>query len=250
MVHPPPAEIIDGCKTFIPLENNPDVLKTLCNNLRVAPGLQFIDIVSLSPDDLRQYSTTPCRALIVLAETAIFSHARPTKGLPIPEYQGSGPEEPVLWMKQTINHACGLMALLHVLFNVHDSRYVVPGTPLEELRQQAVALGPDARARLLYESAFLEKAHMDAASRGSSRVPSPREDNQHHFMAFVQKDSRVWELNGGLPGPFLRGTIEMREGLLSEKGLRLTVQEFLAAAEQTGHSEMSIVAVIEDADAA
>ncbi|KAJ5483004.1 hypothetical protein N7539_006450 [Penicillium diatomitis] len=250
MVHPPPAEIIDGCKTFIPLENNPDVFETLCNNLRVAPGLQFIDIVSLSPDALRQYSTTPCRALIVLAETAIFRHARPTNGLPIPEYQGSGPEEPVLWMKQTINHACGLMALLHVLFNLHDRRYVVPGTPLEELRQQAVALAPDARARLLYESEFLEKAHMDAASRGSSRVPSPREDNQHHFMAFVQKDSRVWELNGGLPGPFLRGTAEMGEGLLSEKGLKLTVQEFLAAAEQTGHSEMSIVAVIEDADAA
>jgi hypothetical protein len=28
----------------------------------------------------------------------------------IPEYLGSGADEPVLWMKQTIGHACGLIA--------------------------------------------------------------------------------------------------------------------------------------------
>ena len=184
--------------------------------------------------------------MIVLAETAIFSYARPTDGLAIPEYQGSGPDEPILWMRQTINHACGLMALLHVVFNLRGGRYVQPGTPLDGLRRQAIGLAPAERARLLYESKFLEEAHMDAASRGSSRAPSPREDNQHHFMAFVQKDGQVWELNGGLAGPYMRGAINVGEDLLSEKGLDLTVKDFVTAAQQTGHYEMSIVAVMGD----
>lgn len=149
-------------------------------------------------------------------------------------------------MKQTIGHACGLMALLHVVFNLEGGRFVQPGTTIDALRQQAILLGPTERAQLLYDSSFLEEAHMDAASRGSSNVPSPRDDNRHHFLAFVQqKDGKVWELNGGMNGPLFRGVLGEGEDLLSERGLELTVQDFLVAAEQTGCDEMSIVAVTE-----
>jgi ubiquitin carboxyl-terminal hydrolase L3 len=96
---------------------------------------------------------------------------------------------------------------------------------------------------LLYDSKFLEEMHMDAASRGSSAAPSPHDENHHHFLAFVQKDGQVWELNGGMNGPLLRGTLKDEEDLLSENGLKLTVQDFLTAAEQSGFEEMSIVAV-------
>lgn len=146
-------------------------------------------------------------------------------------------------MKQTIGHACGLMALLHVVLNLEGGRYVRPGTAMDELRQQAILLGPQERAQLLYDSKFLEEAHMDAASRGSSNVPSPRDDNRHHFLAFVQKDGKVWELNGGMNGPLLRGELGEGEDLLSQRGLEVTVQDFFIAAEQTGCNEISIVAV-------
>lgn len=146
-------------------------------------------------------------------------------------------------MKQTIGHACGLMALLHVVFNLEGGRYVRPDTAIDALRQQAILLGPTERAQLLYDSSFIEEAHLDAASRGSSNVPSPRDDNRHHFLAFVQKDGKVWELNGGMNGPLLRGELGEGDDILSERGLELTVQDFLTAAEQTGCNEMSIVAV-------
>jgi ubiquitin carboxyl-terminal hydrolase L3 len=73
-------------------------------------------------------------------------------------------------------------------------------------------------------------------------APSPAEDNHHHFVGFVQKDGQVWELNGGMKGPFLRGHLEEGD-LLSDKGLVLTVQDYLDAAAKGGHGEMSIVAV-------
>ncbi|KAL4795767.1 hypothetical protein BDV19DRAFT_157330 [Aspergillus venezuelensis] len=239
----PRPEIIDGVKTFIPLENNPDVLRLLSDNLGISSDLDFHDIISTSPEFLQGYHFPPCHALIVLAKGPIYRAARSAVEPTIPEYKDSGPNEPVIWMKQTIGHACGLMALLHAVFNLEGGRYVRPDTELHALRQQAILLGPTERAKLLYDSKFLEEAHMNAASRGSSNVPSPRDDNQHHFLAFVQKDGKVWELNGGINGPLLRGLLGEGEDLLSERGLELTAQDFLQSAEQTGCDEMSIVAV-------
>ncbi|CEJ61710.1 hypothetical protein PMG11_10233 [Penicillium brasilianum] len=239
----PSAEVVDGCKTFIPLENNPDVLSYLCGNLSISQDLAFHDILSLSPEFVGEWYPRPCHALILLAHTPIYEAARSTIEPTITEYHSSGPHEPVLWMRQTIGHACGLMALLHIVFNLEGRRYVTPGSELDTLLQQAIQLGPTERAQLLYDSKFLEEAHMDAASGGSSTAPSPRDENHHHFVAFVQEEGQVWELNGGMNGPLLRGTLDQGEDLLSEKGLSLTVKDFLDAAEQDGHEQMSIVAV-------
>lgn len=224
-------------------ENNPDVLEILSENLLLSWDLAFHDVISTTPDFLQECYFRPCHALIVLADQSIYRAARSAVEPTISEYKGSGPNEPVIWMKQTIGHACGLMALLHVVFNLEGGRYLRSDTAIDTLRQQAILLGPTERAQLLYDSNFLEEAHMDAASRGSSNVPSPRDDNRHHFLAFVQMDGKVWELNGGLNGPLFRGELGEGEDLLSERGLELTVQDFLKAAEQTGCDEMSIVAV-------
>lgn len=187
----------------------------------------------------------PIHALVVLAHSPIYNAARFGIEPTIPEYQGSGSGEPVVWMKQTIGHACGLMALLHCLFNYEGGLYVAPDSELDHLRKRAIELGPDERAELLYNSKFLEDAHMEAASRGSSTAPSPADDNHHHFVGFVQKDGQVWELNGGMKGPLLRGNLKDGD-LLSEKGLAFTVQDYLDAAAKGGHGEMSIVAVAGD----
>lgn len=223
------------------LENNPEVLSHLCRCLGVSPSLTFHDVLSTSPD-LLAWIPRPVHALVLLADRPIYTAARSTVEPTVAEYRGSGPGEPVVWMRQTIGHACGLMALLHSVFNLEGGRYLTPGSELEKLLQQGIALKPTERAELLYGSKFLEDAHMEAASTGSSAAPSPQDDNHHHFVAFVQRDGKVWELNGGLNGPLLRGTLE-DEDLLSERGLAMTVKDFLDAAEQGGYGEMSIVAM-------
>ncbi|EKV11573.1 NmrA-like family protein [Penicillium digitatum PHI26] len=162
----------------------------------------------------------PVNALILLCDRPIYLAARSRVEHSIPEYLGSGADEPVLWMKQTIGHACGLMALLHVVVNLENGRYVLAGSELEKIVKSAVGLGPVERARLLYDSRFLEEAHMDAASEGCSIVPLPQEECGFHFIAFVKKDGKVWELNGGMNGPLLRG--ELEGDLLGEEGLDMT----------------------------
>ncbi|KAJ5112943.1 Ubiquitin carboxyl-terminal hydrolase [Penicillium angulare] len=238
----PSAELVDGRKTFIPLENNPEVLSRLCSNLGVSPSLTFHDVFSTSPD-LLALIPRPINAIILLADWPIYKATRSAVEPTIPEYQGSGPDEPVIWIKQTIGHACGLMALLHCIFNLDGGSYILPGSSLGSIREESIGLKPHLRAKLLYDSMFLEEAHMEAASRGASRAPSPRDDNHHHFIGFVQKDGEVWELNGGMNGPLLRGKLLDGEDLLSERGLSLTVQDFLDEAAKGGFGEMSIVAI-------
>ncbi|KAJ5768795.1 Ubiquitin carboxyl-terminal hydrolase [Penicillium odoratum] len=235
------AQVVNGIKTFIPLENNPEVLSHLCRNLGLAPGLTFHDVLSTSPD-LLSWIPRPIHALILLVDKPIYNAARSAVIPKIPEYQDSGPDEPVFWIKQTIGHACGLMALLHCVFNLDGGRYLMPESTLGNLLKCAIELEPTERAQLLYDSEFLEEAHMDAASKGSSTPPSPHDENHHHFIGFVQKDGQVWELNGGMNGPLCRGMLD-GEDLLSERGLALTVQDFLDAAVKGGYGEISIVAI-------
>lgn len=242
LVRSPVCLILTSRPLIASAENNPDVLSRLCQNLGIAPGLSFHDVFSTSPDQLA-WIPRPIHALILLADRPIYTAARAAVEPTIAEYKAFGPAESVTWMKQTIGHACGLMALLHVVFNLEDGRYLTSGSALDALRERATELNPHERAQLLYESKFLEEAHMAAASMGSSAVPSPQDDNHHHFIAFVQKAGNVWELNGGMNGPLMHGTLKGAEDLLSERGLAMTVQDFLEAAAKGGHGEMSIVAV-------
>ncbi|KAJ5715682.1 Ubiquitin carboxyl-terminal hydrolase [Penicillium malachiteum] len=238
----PKAEIVDGVKTFIPLENNPEILSHLCKNLGISRKLTFHDILSTSPD-LLSLIPRPVHAIILLVHAPIYHATRSSVESTLPEYHGFGESERVIWIKQTIGHACGLMALLHCVFNLKDGRYVIPGSTLDTFRDKVIDLEPVERAKLLYDSTFLEEAHMEAAAQGSSAAPSPHDDNHHHFIGFVQKDGEVWELNGGMNGPLRRGFLPEDSDLLSERGLALTVNDFLDEAAKGGYGEMSIVAI-------
>lgn len=156
------------------------------------------------------------------------------------DYTESGPHEPVLWFKQTIGHACGLMALLHCLANGEGRKSIPAGSKLDNLFNEAVSLSPAPRARLLYDSEFIENAHMAAAVEGSSAVPSSADPVGFHYIAFVKDENlHLWELNGGMKGPVDRGFLG-NEDLLSRKALDMSVGSFLTGGDDIG---VSIVAL-------
>ena len=55
--------------------------------------------------------------LLVFPVTTSYETFRTKEDEPIPVYEGSGPDEEVLWFKQTIRNACGMMGLLHLACN-------------------------------------------------------------------------------------------------------------------------------------
>lgn len=144
-------------------------------------------------------------------------------------YEGSGASEPVTWFKQTIGHSCGLMSCLHAVSNGGAKAYVQSGSELDLLLKEALPLKQTERAKVVYDSEAIEKAHASAAQEGDTVAPvASVEHLGFHFTTFVQgKDGHLWELNGGMKGPVDRGVLAEDEDALSEKALDLGVRTFM-----------------------
>ncbi|KXG51680.1 Peptidase C12, ubiquitin carboxyl-terminal hydrolase 1 [Penicillium griseofulvum] len=211
------VQVINGQKTFIPLENNPEVHTHLCKNLGVSPSLTFHDILSTTPEMLSRIPR-PVNALILLCDKPIYLAVRSGVEHSIPEYLGSGADEPVLWMKQTIGHACGLMALLHVVVNLENGKYVTAGSELEKIVKLAVELGPVERARLFNNTMTTILITGAIGKQGGSvieNLPERKKKKKAPFKIlavtrnpdstaakkFAQKSSNITLIQGNLEDP-------------------------------------------------
>ena len=232
-----------GKKTFVPLENNPEVFTELVHRLGVSPELGFYDVYSIDEPELLSFIPRPVHALIFISPAEVVSRVRQTDGTKELTYDGSGEHEPVIWFKQTIGHACGLYALIHSVGNGSAKQYIKPESTLDKLLKEATPLKPVPRADVLYNSRDLEKAHMSVAFKGDSVAPMAEEPNGYHFISFVKgHDGHLYELEGGWgQGPLDRGALNEDEDCLSERALEMGVRKHIKTAD--GIMEFSMVAL-------
>ncbi|OQD73269.1 hypothetical protein PENDEC_c016G00713 [Penicillium decumbens] len=226
-------------KAFVPLENNPEVMSHLVHQLGLPPTLGFTDVFSIDEPDLLAFIPRPSHALLLVFPVSnTYEASRTAEDSTLPEYTGTGPSEPVIWFKQTIRNACGLIGLLHAVSNGEPRRHITPGSDLDNLLREAENLAPVARADLLYESKALESAHADAAKLGDTAAPEAEDSVDLHFVAFVKgTDGMLWELDGRRKGPLARGYLG-DEDALSEKALGMGVRKFLSTEAAGGNPDL------------
>ncbi|KEF52980.1 ubiquitin carboxyl-terminal hydrolase L3 [Exophiala aquamarina CBS 119918] len=233
-------------KAFVPLENNPEVMTSLVHELGLSQSLQWHDVYSLTEPSLLEFLPRPALALLlVFPVTDTYEKFRVQEDSFMEDYAGSGPNEPVVWFKQTIRNACGLIGLLHAITNGGARDYITPGSALDELLNEAIPLTAIDRADLLYNSKSLEAAHATAAAKGDSSAPDAEASVDLHFVAFVKdKEGTLWELDGRRKGPLNRGKLGPEDDVLSEKGQELGVRSFLKREEQVGGGELRFSVVM------
>ena len=113
--NPDPAE---GAPAFIPLEANPELMTKLVHKLGVSESLALHDVYSLTDPGLLAFIPRPALALLlVFPVSATYESHRMAEDNTVEEYQGAGEQEPVIWWRQTIRNACGMMGLLHAVSN-------------------------------------------------------------------------------------------------------------------------------------
>jgi ubiquitin carboxyl-terminal hydrolase L3 len=99
-------------------ENNPEVMNSLVHKLGLSKNLGFQDVFSIDDPDLLAFVPRPAYALLLIFPVSeTYEKFRRTEDAPIADYDGAGPQEPVVWYKQTIGNACGLIGLLHGVSN-------------------------------------------------------------------------------------------------------------------------------------
>ncbi|KAI2620040.1 ubiquitin carboxyl-terminal hydrolase [Hypoxylon sp. NC1633] len=217
---------------FVPLEANPEVMTSLLHKLGLSQALQMHDVYSITEPELLAFVPRPALALLlVFPVSATYESARLAEDAGVPEYAGKGDGEPVVWYKQTIRNACGLMGLLHAVSNGPARGFIQENTPLQTLLQKSIPLPPAERSALLERTPELATAHQEAASQGATTAPDARDDVDLHYVCFVKADrdgeSVLWELDGRRKGPIARGVLGPNEDVLSDKALLWGPLKFL-----------------------
>ncbi|KAH7394960.1 hypothetical protein DE146DRAFT_66447 [Phaeosphaeria sp. MPI-PUGE-AT-0046c] len=245
-------DVPPGKKRFIPLENNPEVMSALVHKLGLSEKLAFHDVFSIDEPELLAFVPRPAHALLlVFPVSETYETFRIQEDKDRPEYQGHGPEEEVVWYKQTIGNACGLIGLLHGVSNGAARSNIAPDSNLAKLLNDAIPLKPVERADLLYDSEALESAHQAAASGGDTSAPAAEDNVDLHYVCFVKsQNNHLWELDGRRKGPLNRGALSPDEDVLSEKALDLGVRSFLKreAAAGGGDLRFSLITLAESFD--
>jgi ubiquitin carboxyl-terminal hydrolase L3 len=246
-------------------------MSALVHKLGLSEKLAFHDVFSIDEPELLAFVPRPAYALLlVFPVSETYEQFRVQEDKDRPEYQGHGPDEEVIWYKQTIGNACGLIGLLHGVSNgaarsnigtlpraVWDSLTSIltilaeANSNLAKLLNDAIPLKPVERADLLYESEALESAHQAAASGGDSSAPAAEDNIDLHYVCFVKSQkNQLWELDGRRKGPLNRGELAPDEDVLSEKALDLGVRSFLKreAAAGGGDLRFSLITLAESLD--
>ncbi|KAH8901367.1 cysteine proteinase, partial [Thozetella sp. PMI_491] len=235
-------------KSFKPLENNPVAMTSLANRLGLSESLMFEDVYSIDDPDLLGAVPRPCYGLIlVFPINEAYEQFRVEEDNLFEDYHDFGENEEVIWFKQTIGTACGMIALLHCLANGDSPSFIRSGSDLEHLLNQIKSLEPIARANALCDCDALEEANELAAVEGESSVVPANTPMDLHFVCFVKsRTNRLWELDGRRKGPINRGDLKPEEDGLSQRALEFGVRAFLTREHERGSGDMrfSLVALV------
>ena len=222
-------------------------MSSLLHTLGLSPTLQFHDVFSIDDPDLLAFVPRPAYALLlVFPVSATYEKFRAEEDRGKPDYAGSGEGEKVVWFKQTIGNACGLMGLLHGVANGPARGFVRGGSDLEVFLKLAVPLGPRERADLVESTEALKTAHADAAGLGDTAAPAAETDVDLHYVCFVksERDGHLWEMDGSRKGPLDRGLLGEEEDVLSAKALEKGVRAFLKREEEAGGGELRFSLIV------
>ena len=115
-------------KCFIPLESDPPALNDLMYKLGVSGSLSLTDVWSIDEPDQLSLISRPVLALILVLPTCEgYEQQRLSRREPVGTTEDSIGDE-VFWIRQTIDNACGLYAILHAICNFEARRFI--GTPI------------------------------------------------------------------------------------------------------------------------
>lgn len=106
----------------------------MIHTLGVSPALAFADVYSIDDPELLSFVPRPAYALLLVAPVSeAYLANRKVEDEGKEPYTGKGEGEPVLWFRQTIKNACGMMGLLHAVSNGPAREFVRKSTCLAHL---------------------------------------------------------------------------------------------------------------------
>lgn len=108
----------------------------------------------------------------------------------------------LFYMKQVIHNACGTIALVHAVANNKD--ITLKDGVLKAYLEKSKDMTPEERGKLLENDSAFTITHQTLAQEGQTDVNQP--EVNHHFVALVEKNGVLFELDGRKTSPISHGT--------------------------------------------
>lgn len=238
-----------GERSVVPLESNPEVFTDFAHDLGLKESYGFVDVYSLTDPDVLGFVPRPVKALILLfpineaSEADKNSVADDTEPLP-----SSDGEQPI-WFKQTIRNACGLYGILHSLTNNYEM--------LESDSKLKQFLESNPRGNGQYADSTtddflvsLSEQHTDKFQQGQTVAPPASEDVNLHFITFVERNGKIYELDGRRPhgAKCLGSTADGKSDLVGNGVVTDRVQWYMDNADEKNKLNLSLLGLVQPWD--
>jgi len=177
-------------KCFKPLESDPAIFTQLMHSLGVSEIFHFEDVLSIEEEFI---STVPA-VIVAFPETAKDEARKASE---------DGQRQHVLYedvsfLKQTIDNACGLVAILHCVLNTDARHSLIQDSVLEK-----ALFSNDGINKYLDSSEELKHKYKVAVEAGSTEIP---EEVTYHYIALVKTSGHLYELDWERLSPLTRGS--------------------------------------------
>jgi len=186
---------------WLPLESNPDVINKYLRKLGVPEKWHCVDVYGFD-DDVLGMVPKPVAALLLLFPITdkYEAHAKEEAGKVADKAPGD-----VYFIKQSIENACGTIAIIHALAN-NDKRIDLGNGCFKKFLEASKSAKPEERASLLEKDQELMNAHESSAEEGQTRAPPRDAKVDLHFIAFVNVNGTLYELDGRKPSAIAHGS--------------------------------------------
>jgi len=192
---------------WLPLESNPEVINKYVNKIGInTDKYEFIDIYGLD-SELLAMVPRPCIAVLLLFPvTKIYQEYR-QKQIENQRNLIQKLSPNLYFTKQTVQNACGTVALIHALANNTEVLNIDNEQAFGKYLQATKVMNPSERAEYLKTDSNITNAHHDSASSGQTETPNIHDEVDLHFIAFIAKDGDLYELDGAKEAPINHGPV-------------------------------------------
>ena len=188
---------------WLPLESNPEVMTKYIHRVGAPDSCQVVDVFGLDPE-LLAILPQPVYSLILLFPCSEnYENFKSEEEKKLKDKDQNIPSS-TFYMKQITPNACGTIALIHAVANCLDKIKLKDGI-LTDFLKEAASLNAKERGELLDKLANMIELHKEVAAEGQTEAPPAEENVNHHFVAFVQKEGALLELDGRKFGPINHG---------------------------------------------
>jgi len=187
-----------------PLESNPQTLNTYIQALGVPKEWEFNDVYGLDPE-LLSFVPGSCCAFILLFPITENYNKHCLEEVKAIESNGQKVDKDVFYMKQTIGNACGTIGVIHAIANSQNLITLAENSPLKSFFNKVKGSSPADIGKALESDESLATAHTDCAQEGQTATLSAETPLDLHFIALVQKEGCIYELDGRKQFPVNHG---------------------------------------------